>query len=175
MVNIAKNLKCDACEASGLPPPRPFVGFEPPPQKYEICESDFGEWEHQTTGITAKFQVNVDIKTKLRCGGVAFEQEAPRNINSEDAWELYLRSWHQYFGHPKVLRVDPDGAWKANKNLEKGWNKKECSLTWSQAKLTIGLARWRKALGRSRGRCRDKPEQTPPSVERKLSTERWVA
>ena len=32
---------------------------------------------------------------------------------------MYLHSWHQYFGHPKILRVDPDGAWKANKNLEK--------------------------------------------------------
>ena len=65
VIRIAKSLKCDACEASSLPPPRPFVGFEPPPQKYEICESDFGEWKHPITGITTKFQVNVDVKTRL--------------------------------------------------------------------------------------------------------------
>ena len=28
-------------------------------------------------------------------------------------------SWCQYFGHPQILRVDPDGAWKANANLER--------------------------------------------------------
>ena len=32
---------------------------------------------------------------------------------------MYLHSWYQYLGHPKILRVDPDGAWKANAKLEK--------------------------------------------------------
>ena len=95
------------------------MGFEQPPDIFEVCESDFGEWKHPVTEVTTKFQINVDVRTKLRCGHVAFEQTGPRNISSDEAWDMYLRSWYQFFGHPKVLRVDPDGAWKANKNLER--------------------------------------------------------
>ena len=119
VVKMAKEYQCPACQKCGIPPPRPFVGFEPPPQKMEICESDFGEWKHPVTNDVTKFQLNVDVATKLRCGQVAFEQQGPRNINSEEAWRMYLHSWHQLFGHPRVLRVDPDGAWKANTNLRR--------------------------------------------------------
>ena len=110
VVNMAKEYKCPACQACGIPPPRPYVGFEAPPEKFEVCESDFGEWKHPVTEKTTKFQVNVDVRTKLRCGQVAFEQEGPHSINHEEAWNMYLRSWCQYFGHPKILRVDPDGG-----------------------------------------------------------------
>ena len=116
---MAKGYKCPACQKWGIPPLRPYVGFETPPEKFEICESDFGEWKHPVTGKATKFQINADVRTKLRCGQVAFDQEGPRNINSEEAWNMYLRSWYQYFGRPKILRVDPDGAWKANANLAK--------------------------------------------------------
>ena len=77
-------------------------GLGSAPGKFEICESDFGEWKHPVTEKTTKFQINVDVRTKLRCGQVAFEQDGPRDISQEEAWNMYLRSWCQYFGHPEI-------------------------------------------------------------------------
>ena len=35
---------------------------------------------------------------------------------------MFQKAWCQYFGQPRFLRVDPDGAWKANENLKRAEN-----------------------------------------------------
>ena len=66
VVKMAKEYQCPACIKSGIPPARPFVGFEPPPAKWEVCESDFGEWKTGTDKtITANVEESSGCVTEL--------------------------------------------------------------------------------------------------------------
>ena len=120
VIALARNLKCDACEAHKKPALHRVVGtysFKPG----QCLEMDGLYWRHPRTKVQAKALMMVDVGSRC-CKVSVFEESEPDkkcgNLTIRDAKRGYLRDWAQDRPKPEFVRTDPDGCFKSNEYRE---------------------------------------------------------
>ena len=100
--------------------PRNLALLQDPPRKWEGVASDLGEWAHPSKDRIWKFIVHIDEGSSYGFGRPCFEKlgrsnevGTGRNVTYKELLQHLHDDWIGHFGHMKVLRVDPEGAWMA--------------------------------------------------------------
>lgn len=110
ILTLASQLHCMDCEEARIPPKRRATTLEGATQIWETVQMD--NMEFTVGDVTYHFQVMIDEASSY--GVVSFLFKHPvqegRNVTSAEALESFHRSWIQYFGYPKILKLDKEGA-----------------------------------------------------------------
>ena len=109
--------------------------MQPPPAKWEHLQSDLGEWKHPVDGTKHKFVIFQDQGTRLGQLAYLFKVENAEMATGDLLYQKYLDHWEQRFGRPKLLEVDPEGAWMATA-LRERLQGRGSGLSRSRARLT---------------------------------------
>ena len=77
-------------------------------------------WTHPVTGRNCRCQIMVDVCPRSPIVTV-FEESTSKitsNNSSEDCRKSLVKDWMAHRSRPKLLRLDPDGAYVSNNMLE---------------------------------------------------------
>ncbi|CAK0788366.1 unnamed protein product [Prorocentrum cordatum] len=122
IVDHVRQMRCSACDESQKHcPPRPVGSADEVPKKWAVLQSDLAEWEDPCTHEKFKIALYLDMGSRLGVGHTLFKMVKSRNATAEDLKDSIWSRWIGYFGRPRVLQVDPEGAWMSNairENLE---------------------------------------------------------
>ena len=111
-IELAKEFKCPVCTERSKPPPRAQATLEPLPPKFCTISADVGHWEHPHKKEPVQFMLVIDEGSRFRVARVL--TKGSKQQPSANACLSYLQEgWHQYFGHPRALRVDPAGSFRS--------------------------------------------------------------
>ena len=122
VVELVRRHKCSACqEKVKLPQSENPSSFDEIPRRFEVVGSDLAEWEHPVTKKKMKFLIMMCEGCRVVVGRWLFDYEEgqSRNATSPELLHHFQEGWRQYFGKPRKLRVDPEGAWMSNETLNK--------------------------------------------------------
>ena len=72
-----------------------------------------GDMVHPDGQRKANFMLFVDTGSRFMAGRVIHEKKTP-GVTWEEMRQAFEEVWMAMFGKPKVLRVDPGGAWRSN-------------------------------------------------------------
>ena len=111
-LELAREFKCPVCLERSKPPPRAQATLEPLPPKFCTISADVGHWEHPHKKEPIQFMLVIDEGSRFRVARVL--TKGSKQQPSANACLSYLQEgWHQYFGHPRALRVDPAGSFRS--------------------------------------------------------------
>ena len=86
----------------------------------EVLEIDGMQWVHPVTGRHCRAQLMVDVGS--RCPAVKVLEETPtksfNNNSAPECRDALINDWLTHKPRPKVIRLDPDGAYVSNVMLE---------------------------------------------------------
>ena len=111
-LELAEAFKCPVCIEKNRPPPRVLASFEPLPPKLATISADVGHWTHPHTSEVVQFMIVIDEGSRYRVARV-LTQGARQAPKAQDCIHYLQEGWVQYFGHPRVLRLDPAGAFRS--------------------------------------------------------------
>ena len=118
---MAKELHCDACAEHAAPGLRRMLStVSHVPGR--VSEWDGFYWRHPVTGIQSLGLMMVDVGSR---SPVAIIQKTamdrtshPGNLTAKEAVSTFLLHWAPHRGTPRVVRVDPDGAFRDKVDFE---------------------------------------------------------
>ena len=113
IIRIAREWKCPVCTERRRPDPRRYASLETIAAKWEVLETDVATWVHPDGQRKANFMLFVDTGSRFMAGRVIHEKKTP-GVTWEEMRQAFEEVWMAMFGKPKVLRVDPAGAWRSN-------------------------------------------------------------
>ena len=107
---IAANLHCMDCEESAIPPARRAVTLEQATELWEVIQLD--NMEFTVGDETFHFQVIVDEASTYGAANFLFKHpvSASRNPTTPEMLQALHQGWIQYFGYPKCIKLDKEGA-----------------------------------------------------------------
>ena len=116
---MAEQLHCDACSEARPPTLRHVVpAYETRPGY--VLEIDGLHWVHPVTHRHARCQIMTDVAS--RAPVITVFEETPgrndKNNTTAEAKRSLLQDWMQHRGRPRLLRMDPDGAYMSNDMLK---------------------------------------------------------
>ncbi|CAE7688746.1 RE1 [Symbiodinium sp. CCMP2592] len=110
-VSVVKGCSVGLKERS-KPPPRAQATLEPLPPKFCTISADVGHWEHPHNKEPVQFMLIIDEGSRYRVARVL--SRGSKQQPTANACIQYLQEgWHQYFGHPRAVRVDAAGAFRS--------------------------------------------------------------
>ena len=117
IIKEAEKFKRTVCEEKGRPQPRNVAALEPQPQRFDTISSDVGHYIHPHTGEHFQFLMIVDEGSRFEVGRVVLSGKR-KHISAALFIKTLKESWFSYFGCPKTLRLDPDGAFRSHELSE---------------------------------------------------------
>ena len=117
VLELASRFQCSVCAERARPIPRPVASLEPQPPKWTTVACDFAQWTHPHSQEVVNFLMITDEGSKFRVGRIA-KVGRRSHVTAAQFLELFQECWTQYFGMPRVLRVDPDGTFRSHELLE---------------------------------------------------------
>ena len=111
ILKLAQEHTCDSCKELKRPDPRHQSTLQEVAGKWETLQVDFGQWEHPETHEIWHFILGVDEGSRLRVGHMVHHGKH-YHVNAEDVTRFLQERWFPFFGQPKKIRADPDGAWR---------------------------------------------------------------
>ena len=113
IIREAERFKCTVCEEKGKPQPRNRASLEPQPQRFDVLTADVGHFIHPQTGEHHQFVLMVDEGSRFKVGRVVLAGKK-KHISAALFIKTMKEAWTSYFGNPKSLRLDPDGAFRSH-------------------------------------------------------------
>ena len=113
----AIHLKCHVCQRLRRPELEPVAASKGLPEPSEVILSDGLEWEHAVSHNMTQAILIMDEGSHLVLSVVTKEvlhSVRLGNISGEMFRDSVVERWFPCFGRPKVIRVDPDGAFISN-------------------------------------------------------------
>ena len=110
ILTLASQLKCMDCQEASIPPSRRVTTLETAMELWEVVQVD--NMEVTIGDRTYHFQVMVDEASSYGVVSFLFDHSAleSRNATSEEIIESLQKHWIQYFGYPKKIKFDREGA-----------------------------------------------------------------
>ena len=119
VLRMAEQLHCDACSEARPPTLRHVVAAYETRPGY-VLEIDGLHWVHPVTHRHARCQIMTDVAS--RAPVITVFEETPvrsdKNNTTAEAKRSLLQDWMQHRGRPRLLRMDPDGAYMSNDMLK---------------------------------------------------------
>ena len=145
---LASIVHCQDCQEAAIPPSRRAVTLEQATELWEEVQLD--NMEITVGEETFHFQIAVDEASGYGAATFLFKHDAApgcsRNATSLESIEAFYKGWIQYFGYPKILKLDKEGAhrgreleeWAESHGLEVEAIPAECHGQIGQAERMIG-------------------------------------
>ena len=112
VVSLAKEFRCSICEEKKKVGHRHLASLEPLPPRWSTISADVGHWAHPKSQEQIQFMVIVDECSRFRAARIL--TRGSKQQPTAAACLSYLQEgWMQYFGKPKVLRLDPAGSFRS--------------------------------------------------------------
>ena len=109
ILEAAEGFECPVCKERQRPQPRNLSSLEPVPQKFEVVSADVGHWINPKTKEKHQFVMFVDEGSRFRVARVVLHGKH-QHVSASLFISTFRECWTQYFGYPRTLRMDPDGA-----------------------------------------------------------------
>ena len=145
---LASIVHCQDCQEAAIPPSRRAVTLEQATELWEVVQLD--NMEVTVGEETFHFQIAIDEASGYGAATFLFKHSAApgcsRNATSLESIEAFYKGWIQYFGYPKILKLDKEGAhrgreleeWAESHGLEVEAIPAECHGQIGQAERMIG-------------------------------------
>ena len=117
ILKAAQQFRCSTCEERARPNPRNLSALEPQPPKFDTISSDVGHMVHPHTGEHFQFLVVVDEGSRFKVSRVVLKGKK-KHLSAAQFITTLKEAWCSYFGTPRVLRLDPDGAFRSRELSE---------------------------------------------------------
>ena len=112
VLKLAQDFQCPVCQEKQKVGTRHVSTLEPLPPKLSTISADIGHWRHPRTGEHVQFMLIIDETSRFRTAKVL--TRGLKQSPSAAACLQYLQEgWCEYFGAPRVLRLDPAGAFRS--------------------------------------------------------------
>lgn len=110
ILTLASQLKCMDCQEASIPPSRRVTTLETATELWEVLQID--NMEITVGDRTYHFQVMVDEASSYGVISFLFDHPAQdsRNATCEEIIESLQKHWVQYFGYPRKIKYDREGA-----------------------------------------------------------------
>ena len=110
ILTLASQLKCMDCQEASIPPSRRVTTLETATELWEVLQID--NMEITVGDRTYHFQVMVDEASSYGVISFLFDHPAQdsRNATCEEVIESLQKHWVQYFGYPRKIKYDREGA-----------------------------------------------------------------
>ena len=112
ILEAAEGFECPVCKERQRPQPRNLSSLEPVPQKFEVVSADVGHWINPKTKEKHQFVMFVDEGSRFRVARVVLHGKH-QHVSASLFISTFRECWTQYFGYPRTLRMDPDGAFRS--------------------------------------------------------------
>ena len=112
ILEMAEGFECPVCRERQRPQPRNLSSLEPVPQKFEVVSADVGHWINPKTKEKHQFVMFVDEGSKFRVARFVLKGKH-QHVSASLFISTFRECWTQYFGYPRTLRLDPDGAFRS--------------------------------------------------------------
>ena len=117
ILKAAQQFRRSTCEERARPNPRNLSALEPQPPKFDTISSDVGHMVHPHTGEHFQFLVVVDEGSRFKVSRVVLKGKQ-KHLSAAQFITTLKEAWCSYFGTPRVLRLDPDGAFRSRELSE---------------------------------------------------------
>ena len=117
IIKEAERFTCTVCAEKCRPQPRNVAALEPQPQRFDVVTADMGHFIQPHTGEHFQFLLMVDEGSRFKVGRVVLTGKK-KHISAAIFIKTLKESWISYFGCPKTLRLDPDGAFRSHELSE---------------------------------------------------------
>eukprot|EP00435_Cladocopium_sp_Y103_P024092 s1073_g5.t2 len=117
---LASIVHCPDCHEAAVPPARRAVTIEQATELWEVLQVD--NMEVTVGDFTYHFQLMVDEASGYGAANFLFKHTATssRNATTMECIEALYRGWIQYFGYPKMIKLDKEGAHRGRQLEEWG-------------------------------------------------------
>eukprot|EP00435_Cladocopium_sp_Y103_P042914 s628_g12.t1 len=107
---LASIVHCPDCQEAAVPPSRRAVTIEQATELWEVIQID--NMEITVGDLTYHFQIVIDEASGYGAANFLFKHNAAasRNPTTLECVEALYKGWIQYFGYPKMIKLDKEGA-----------------------------------------------------------------
>ena len=112
VIKMAEEFRCSVCDEKKKIGSRHVATLEPLPPKLSTVSADVGHWRHPTTGEHVQFMLIIDEASRFRIARV-LTRGLKQSPNAATCLQYFQEAWCEYFGYPRVLRLDPAGAFRS--------------------------------------------------------------
>ena len=109
---LANLVHCQDCQEAAIPPARRATTLETATELWEVIQLD--NMEVTIGDTTYNFQIIIDEASGYGAGALLFTHPAlpghSRNATTPEVIEAFHRTWVQYFGYPRMIKLDKEGA-----------------------------------------------------------------
>ncbi|OLP92132.1 Retrovirus-related Pol polyprotein from transposon TNT 1-94 [Symbiodinium microadriaticum] len=113
VLQLAREFKCSVCLEKQRAGSRPVSTLEPLPPKLSTISADVGHWAHPSSGEVSQFLMVIDEGSRFRAAKV-LTKGSKQTPNASLCLGFLQEGWIQYFGVPRVLRLDPAGPFRSH-------------------------------------------------------------
>ena len=108
----AEQFRCSVCEEKQRVSSRHVASLEPLPPKWCTVTADVGHFQHPTSHEHIQFLLIIDEGSRFRTARILTkgQKQQPTALS---CLRYFQEGWAQYFGHPRVLRLDPAGSFRS--------------------------------------------------------------
>ena len=108
----AEQFRCSVCEEKQRVASRHVASLEPLPPKWCTVSADIGHFQHPETHEHMQFLLILDEGSRFRTARILTkgQKQQPTALL---CLRYFQEGWAQYFGHPRVLRLDPAGSFRS--------------------------------------------------------------
>ena len=108
----AEQFRCSVCEEKQRVASRHVASLEPLPPKWSTVSADIGHFQHPETHEHMQFLLVLDEGSRFRTARILTkgQKQQPTALS---CLRYFQEGWAQYFGHPRVLRLDPAGSFRS--------------------------------------------------------------
>lgn len=117
ILKAAREFRCVVCEERSRPQPRNLAALEPQPPKFDTLTADVGHFNHPISGEHYQFLLMVDEVSRFKVARIILHGKK-KHISAGQFLSVLKEAWISYFGRPRTLRVDPDGAFRSHELSE---------------------------------------------------------
>ena len=112
VLKLAHEFQCPICEEKKKVGTRHVATLEPLPPKLSTISADIGHWRHPTSGEHVQFMLIIDEASRFRVAKV-LTRGLKQSPSAATCLQYLQEGWCEYFGAPRVLRLDPAGAFRS--------------------------------------------------------------
>ena len=112
-LELAKEFQCSVCLERRRIGSRPLATLEPLPPKLSTVSADIGHWTNPHTGEAAQFLLAIDEGSRFRVARI-LTKGVKQTPSAAACLQYFQEGWCQYFGYPRVLRLDPSGPFRSH-------------------------------------------------------------
>eukprot|EP00439_Symbiodinium_sp_Y106_P070844 s93_g12.t1 len=112
VLTLAREFQCSICQERRKVGNRPLATLEPLPPRWSTISADVGHWTHPRSNTPVQFMIVIDECSRFRTARI-LTQGSKQQPSAMACLNYLQEGWMQYFGRPKVLRLDPAGSFRS--------------------------------------------------------------